>query len=104
MKCYIENKEELWNDSTNGSQKVSEVQDIPPVQHTREESWSIVGADVEALFPSLPDIESGRLVREAVKSSKMKFNGVDYERALVYLRVVGGKDYLLESKLRHIIP
>ena len=68
----------------------------PPLQMERTSGLSVVGTDVEALFPSLPDIESAKVVRCAVKESNIIFNNVDYNRALVYLRLVGGKDLRLD--------
>ena len=59
---------------------------------------------MEALFPSLSDIECAKIVRNAVLNTKMEFNGIDYERALVYLRIVGGKDYLDSTKLKKRNP
>ena len=76
----------------------------PPLQMNRDDSWSIVGTDVEALFPSLADIESAKIVREAVRDSEMKFNNIDYNCGLVYLRIIGGADYLKETLLRNRVP
>ena len=75
-----------------------------PLQMNRKDGWSIVGTDVEALFPSLADIESAKIVREAVRESSMRFNNVDFERGLIYLRIVGGADYLKETVLRNRVP
>ena len=41
-------------------------EDVPPLQKMREESYSIVGTDVKALFPSLKDVECARIARQAV--------------------------------------
>ena len=78
--------------------------DHVPLQMLREKRWSIVGTDVEALFPSLTDIESGRVVRNAAMSSEITFNNIDYKRALVYLRIVGGSECLEGSKIRRLTP
>ena len=59
---------------------------------------------MEALFPSLTDIKSGRVVRNAVMGAKISFNNVDYKRALVYLRLVGGADCLDGSKIKKLTP
>ena len=75
-----------------------------PIQLPRENSWSVVGTDVEALFPSLTDIESGRVVRNAVMYANINFSNVDYKKALVYLRLVGGKGCLVNSKIHKLIP
>ena len=52
------------------------------------------GTDVEALFPSLRDIESARVVREAVMKSNVSIETFDCEAALKYLYIVGGPAHL----------
>ena len=59
---------------------------------------------MEALFPSLTDIESARIVREAIETSDMKFENVNFEKALKYLRVSGGDDHIKELGLSKIAP
>ena len=56
------------------------------------------------MFPSLSDVECAKMVRDAAHSTKMEFKGIDFERALVYLRIVGGKEHLLSTKLKHRNP
>ena len=72
----------------------SNEQDKRPLQMERSDETSVIGTDVEALFPSLPDIESAKVVQCAVQESDIEFNNVDYRIALICLRLVGGKDYL----------
>ena len=84
--------------------KMKVVANSPPLQMSRDEGWSIVGTDVEALFPSLADLESAKIVREAVRDSEMSFNNVDYNHGLVYLRIMGGADYLKGTLLRNKVP
>ena len=48
---------------------------------TEGEELVHIGADVKALFPSLSAQRSGRIVREVVLESDLKFEGVDYRAA-----------------------
>ena len=65
----------------------------PALYKQRDENVSIVGTDVEALFPSIPDIESSKVVRCAILESEIDTNNVDCHKALLHLRLVGGQDY-----------
>ena len=77
---------------------------IPPLQKHWKEGLVIAGTDVEALYPSLKDIESGRIARDAVLESRAESNNVDYEAGLRYLLVVGGREHLVEAGLSRLIP
>ena len=74
------------------------------MQKQREVSWSIIGTDVESLFLSLSDVECAKIVRNAILNTKMEFNSVDFKKALVYLRIVGGTGYLVNTKIKRWIP
>ena len=71
--------------------------------HDRED-YTIVGNDVEALFPSLTDIDSARIAREAVVNSDLKFENVDVSAALKYLKLCGGEDHVREIGLGKVAP
>jgi hypothetical protein len=45
----------------------------------------VVGADVEALFPSLEAVEVANIVFRAVQESQVEFKGVDYMEACKYI-------------------
>ena len=77
---------------------------IPQMQKDKDQSYTIVGNDVEALFPSLLDIESARIARQAVLMSDIKFDNIDYDLALKYLIVAGGKCHVEEIGLKKIAP
>ena len=62
-------------------------------------SYSIIGTDVKALFPSLKDVECARIARQAVMESDVHFENIDYIRAIRYLKIVGGIDYMKEVGL-----
>ena len=77
---------------------------IPPLQSNLLANYSIVGTDVEALFPSLQDIEVARMAREAVMLSKTDYLNVNIELALRYLIVTGGRSHVEEIGLKRISP
>ena len=58
-----------------------------PLQSSSLSNYSIVGTDVEALFPSLQDIEVARVAREAVLLSKAEYRNVNCDLALRYLKL-----------------
>ena len=64
----------------------------------------ISGTDVESLYPSLRDIEAARITREAVLTSGVQFENIDYIAALRYLYLVGGKDHLCSIGLKNLVP
>ena len=74
------------------------------MQSSNRDEYTIVGTDVEALFPSLKDLESARIAREAVENSGMTFENIDISAALQYLTIVGGNDHLNEIGFRNIAP
>ena len=74
------------------------------IQCKREDGYTIVGNDVEALFPSLLDVESARIAREAVMASDLKVENMDYEMALKYLTVTGGKSHIEDVGLSSVAP
>ena len=47
----------------------------------------VVGADVEALYPNLTDIEVANICYEAVLKSKIKFRNINYRKALLYIAI-----------------
>ena len=77
---------------------------IPSMQSSDKSEYTIVGNDVEALFPSLTDLESARIVREAIETSEMKLDNIDIVTALKYLRIVGGDDHLKAIGMGRIAP
>ena len=57
---------------------------MPTVQ-VRGEQMVVVGADVDALYPSLSAEHVASICREAVLESEVIFEGVDYKEAAQYL-------------------
>ena len=75
-----------------------------PTQSQNPHEYMIVGTDVEALFPSLTDLESARVAREAVETSDITFQNIDVAAALQYLRINGGDDYINDCGFKRIAP
>ena len=60
--------------------------------------------DVEALYPNLEIMASARLCGEAVKQSKMRFEGVDYFWAGKYIAMTCAPKEIEESNLGETVP
>ena len=64
----------------------------------------MVGNDVESLFPSIKDVEGARMVRCAIKKGDLNIENFDYDLALRYLRITGGKGFLHSAGLGRLEP
>ena len=64
----------------------------------------VVGADVEALYPSLTDLEVAQICYDAVMNSKIKFNNVNYRKARMYIALNLSKTEQRLSNLRRVLP
>ena len=51
----------------------------------QEQELCLVGSDVKALFPSIKSENTGKIIREAVKSTSLKLQGYNIEKALAYV-------------------
>jgi hypothetical protein len=64
----------------------------------------VVGSDVEALYPSLTDIEVGLICFQAVMESKVQFDNVNLRKATQYIAMcLTNKEHSV-SPLRRILP
>ena len=57
------------------------------IEKSEVPKMSLVGSDVVALFPSITAAKSARIVREEIQRSKLKFEGIDHEKALTYIAI-----------------
>ena len=96
----IENKQEEIGEK--GELKGLKEKKILPLQKDGE--TTITGTDVAALFPSITDIKAGWIVRGAVEESEAVIENEDYKKALRYLTISGGYDYMREVGLRRYAP
>ena len=75
-----------------------------PKGSLQKDGISIVEADVKSLFPSLDDVETARLAGKAILESPIDFANWDLQKALRYLFIVGGKEFMIRKGLRRLIP
>ena len=68
------------------------------------ESLAVVGTDVEALFPSLRDVEAAKIARQAVEESGTQFENINFDLAMKYLYVTGGASHIKEIGLEKVCP
>ena len=64
----------------------------------------VIGADVEALFPNLADIEVANICFEAVLKSKIVFKNINYRKALLYIAINMNKTDQRTSLLWRVLP
>ena len=64
----------------------------------------VVGADVEALYPNLTDIEVANLCYEAIMKSKISFNNINYRKARLYISINMNKTDQRTSPLWRVLP
>ena len=64
----------------------------------------VVGADVEALYPNLVDVEIANHCYKAIMKSGVKFNNINYRKALLYLAINMHKTDQRTSPLWRIMP
>ena len=84
------------------SQGQSPKHQIQKCAHTSEPV--MVGNDVEALFPSIRDLESARMVRCILQRGDLEIKNFDHQTALRYLRINGGKGYLARCGIGKLEP
>ena len=65
---------------------------------------TVVGADVEALYPNLADVEVANICFEAVMGSKIIFRNINYRKALLYLATCMHKTDQRTSPLWGALP
>ena len=61
-------------------------------------------ADVEALYPSLSDIEVAEIVYQAIMETDIGFEGVDYMEGVKYIVMNSTAQECRTSPLRRILP
>ena len=70
----------------------------------RTKNMMIIGSDVEALYPSLEDMEVAEVVYKAIMESKVKFVNVDYREAVRYIAMNWSAQRCGQSDLRRVLP
>ena len=64
----------------------------------------VIGADVEALYPSLSDIDVAWIYHDAVMNSKVVFSNINYKKALKYIAISLDKSEQRLSPLYRVLP
>ena len=64
----------------------------------------VVGADVEALYPSLQDIEIANVCYNTIMKSSISINNINYKSALLYLAITMNKTDQRTSPLWRVLP
>ena len=64
----------------------------------------IVGADVEALYPSLEDTQVAEIIFKAVMGSNVKFDGVNHQEGARYIALNSTEQECRTGPLRRILP
>ena len=66
-------------------------------------TYSIVGCDVKALYPSIKSKSTGEIIRKKIEETSLKFEGFSCEKGLAYIAInthlTGGLD-----KIKHLMP
>ena len=71
---------------------------------SRDKKMLIVGSDVEALYPSLEDIEVAEIIYKAVLESSVEFDSIDYREAVKYISMNWSAQRCAMSDLRRVLP
>ena len=88
---------------TDGSRAPALPQQTEESKKSNTPQMSLVGSDVVALFPSITAERSGRIVREEIQRSEIKFEGLDKDRALAYVTI--NKDKIVDyEKIVPLLP
>ena len=70
----------------------------------KSDKMCIIGSDVVSLFPSLQNIETGRLARYAILESNVEFEHFNLQMDLRYIKIGGGDTLLQRAKLDRLAP
>ena len=70
----------------------------------KTEKMVTVGSDVEALYPSLDDMEVANIVYKAIMDSEIEFDSVDYLEGARYIAINWTAAQCKSSELRRVLP
>ena len=85
-------------------EKIIYASEVTSSQIQEELDLVIIGSDVQALYPSLTDVEVGIICYQAVMDSKVKFQNINFKKASQYIAMCLSKEEQLVSPLRRILP
>ena len=64
----------------------------------------VIGADVEALYPSLSTVEVAEIVYDAVMSTEIKFDGINWTEACKYIALTSTEQECRLGPLKRVLP
>ena len=76
---------------------------VPPIQDSCGDPV-MIGCDVVGLYPNLDPVNAGRLTADAVRSTRVKFRGIDFYTLAIYLLLVLGESTMRKIGLGDCIP
>ena len=77
---------------------------LPEMTQEYEEPMVIVGTDVISLYPNMEVERVVENIKEAVRTSKLEFKGVDYLERVRYLALNWDAETCRKSNLRRVLP
>ena len=89
----------FWN-----GERVVYAKDVSNAMVQDKQEVVVIGADVEALYPSLLDIEIANICYNTIMKSSISFNNINYRKALLYLAISMNKTDQRTSPLWRILP
>ena len=96
---FKEDPRDVFNDM-----EITLASEVPNSHVQDHEEVVIVGADVEALYPNLLDIEVANICFNAIMKSKICFRNINYKKALQYLAICMHKTDQRTSPLWRALP
>merc|ERR1711867_145227 len=66
---------------------ISACNDCGPASTREQLRLVLVGMDAVALFPSLTGKRTGKIVRERIRKTSLKFSGFNWKKAMIYLKI-----------------
>ena len=77
--------------------------ELPPLQDI-DSKPIMFGADVKSLYPNLDGVNVAKVAGDAVRSTKIKFTGINFLMLSVYLLLVMGRSEMEKAGLGSCIP
>ena len=74
------------------------------LQRDRVKNVAIGSLNVEALYPSIDQVEEPRIVAEVIRESRLKYQGVGMHLVGVYLGLVWNKVRLIKEGIWRLLP
>ena len=90
-------------DAWNGH-KLTHARDVDNTMVQDDLELIVVRADVEALYPSLTDVEVANLCYQAIMKSKIQFNNINFRKARLYIAINMSKTDQRISPLWRVLP